>query len=170
MSARLKAWWLARRWSMRMWCQFCVKPMDQIRGYSTMQRKPGTMLSIGTAWNPMVVVNLPASLPSSSTSPLAAMMNSKLSSSMLVRQLQYFAWLSYYCYHCCYIGATAFGSGWAWLVYTPAGLKVTKTIGAENPLTEPGSVPLLTMDVWEHAYYLGKNFQRSSTWYWYCSL
>jgi superoxide dismutase, Fe-Mn family len=48
-------------------------------------------------------------------------------------------------------GLTAFGSGWAWLVYTPSGLKVTKTIGADNPLTEAGSVPLLTMDVWEHA-------------------
>ena len=51
-------------------------------------------------------------------------------------------------------GATAFGSGWAWLVWTPAGLKVTKTIGADTPLTEEGAVPLLTMDVWEHAYYL----------------
>ena len=54
-------------------------------------------------------------------------------------------------------GMTAFGSGWAWLVWTPSGLKVTKTIGADNPLTEEGSVPLLTMDVWEHAYYL--NYQ-----------
>jgi len=49
---------------------------------------------------------------------------------------------------------TAFGSGWAWLVWTPSGLKVTKTIGADTPLTEPGSVPLVTVDVWEHAYYL----------------
>ena len=54
-------------------------------------------------------------------------------------------------------GLTAFGSGWAWLVWTPAGLKVTKTIGADTPLTEEGAVPLLTMDVWEHAYYL--NYQ-----------
>jgi len=30
---------------------------------------------------------------------------------------------------------TAFGSGWAWLVWTPSGLKVAKTIGADNPLT-----------------------------------
>jgi Fe-Mn family superoxide dismutase len=52
---------------------------------------------------------------------------------------------------------TAFGSGWAWLVYTPSGLKVTKTIGAACPLTDEGSIPLLTMDVWEHAYYL--NYQ-----------
>jgi Fe-Mn family superoxide dismutase len=51
-------------------------------------------------------------------------------------------------------GVTAFGSGWAWLVWTEQGLKVTKTIGADTPLTEAGTVPLLTMDVWEHAYYL----------------
>ena len=51
-------------------------------------------------------------------------------------------------------GLTAFGSGWAWLVWTPSGLKVTKTIGADCPLTEKDAVPLLTMDVWEHAYYL----------------
>jgi len=49
---------------------------------------------------------------------------------------------------------TAFGSGWAWLVWTPSGLKVTKTIGADCPLTEKDAVPLLTVDVWEHAYYL----------------
>jgi Fe-Mn family superoxide dismutase len=52
-------------------------------------------------------------------------------------------------------GMSAFGSGWAWLVWTPSGqLKIVNTIGAESPLTERGSVPLLTMDVWEHAYYL----------------
>eukprot|EP00596_Hydrurales_sp_CCMP1899_P005897 CAMPEP_0119052920 /NCGR_PEP_ID=MMETSP1177-20130426/74062_1 /TAXON_ID=2985 /ORGANISM="Ochromonas sp, Strain CCMP1899" /LENGTH=229 /DNA_ID=CAMNT_0007032661 /DNA_START=81 /DNA_END=770 /DNA_ORIENTATION=- len=59
-------------------------------------------------------------------------------------------------------GLTAFGSGWAWLVWTPSGLKVTKTIGADNPLTEEGAVPLLTMDVWEHAYYLDQANLRNS--------
>mmetsp|Transcript_4691 Transcript_4691/g.5143 ORF Transcript_4691/g.5143 Transcript_4691/m.5143 type:complete len:237 (+) Transcript_4691:99-809(+) len=49
---------------------------------------------------------------------------------------------------------TAFGSGWAWLSWTPNGLKISQTIGANNPLTEAGYVPLLTIDVWEHAYYL----------------
>lgn len=51
-------------------------------------------------------------------------------------------------------GATQFGSGWAWLVLAKDGtLKITKTPNAENPITE-GHTPLLTMDVWEHAYYL----------------
>jgi superoxide dismutase, Fe-Mn family len=50
-------------------------------------------------------------------------------------------------------GATQFGSGWAWLVLDNGTLKVTKTPNAENPLVH-GQTPLLTMDVWEHAYYL----------------
>lgn len=50
-------------------------------------------------------------------------------------------------------GATQFGSGWAWLVLDNGTLKVTKTGNAENPLTTEVT-PLLTMDVWEHAYYL----------------
>ena len=50
-------------------------------------------------------------------------------------------------------GATQFGSGWAWLVNDNGTLKITKTGNAENPLAY-GQTPLLTMDVWEHAYYL----------------
>jgi len=50
-------------------------------------------------------------------------------------------------------GATQFGSGWAWLVVEGGKLKVTKTPNAETPISQ-GQVPLLTMDVWEHAYYL----------------
>ena len=46
-----------------------------------------------------------------------------------------------------------FGSGWAWLVSEGGKLKVTKTPNAENPLPH-GQTPLLTIDVWEHAYYL----------------
>ncbi|MBF2000224.1 MAG: superoxide dismutase [Synechococcales cyanobacterium C42_A2020_086] len=49
--------------------------------------------------------------------------------------------------------ATQFGSGWAWLVLDNGTLKVTKTPNAENPLVH-NQVPLLTLDVWEHAYYL----------------
>lgn len=50
--------------------------------------------------------------------------------------------------------ATQFGSGWAWLVRTKDGkLAVEKTANAENPMTQ-GHTPLLTCDVWEHAYYI----------------
>ncbi len=51
-------------------------------------------------------------------------------------------------------GATQFGSGWAWLVLNKGKLEVRKTGNAETPLTEAGVTPLVTMDVWEHAYYL----------------
>jgi len=50
-------------------------------------------------------------------------------------------------------GATQFGSGWAWLVLDAGKLKVTKTPNADLPLAH-GQTALLTMDVWEHAYYL----------------
>ena len=46
-----------------------------------------------------------------------------------------------------------FGSGWAWLILEDGKLKVVKTFNAETPLTT-GKKPLLTIDVWEHAYYL----------------
>lgn len=49
--------------------------------------------------------------------------------------------------------ATQFGSGWAWLIVDGGKLKVVKTGNAETPLAE-GKTPLLTLDVWEHAYYL----------------
>lgn len=49
--------------------------------------------------------------------------------------------------------ATQFGSGWAWLVLDKGTLKVAKTSNAENPIAM-GLTPLLTIDVWEHAYYL----------------
>jgi superoxide dismutase, Fe-Mn family len=48
---------------------------------------------------------------------------------------------------------TQFGSGWAWLVKDGDKLQVTKTSNADLPLTK-GIKPLLTIDVWEHAYYL----------------
>lgn len=50
-------------------------------------------------------------------------------------------------------GATQFGSGWAWLVVENGKLSVTKTANAETPITG-SATPLLTMDVWEHAYYI----------------
>src|SRR6476660_8017851 len=48
---------------------------------------------------------------------------------------------------------TQFGSGWAWLVSDGGSLKITKTPNAVNPMAQ-GQKALLTVDVWEHAYYL----------------
>jgi len=50
-------------------------------------------------------------------------------------------------------GGAQFGSGWAWLVLRDGKLAVERTANADCPLTD-GATPLLTMDVWEHAYYL----------------
>lgn len=50
-------------------------------------------------------------------------------------------------------GATQFGSGWAWLVLDNDKLKIVKTLNAETPITQ-GLKPLITCDVWEHAYYI----------------
>ncbi len=46
-----------------------------------------------------------------------------------------------------------FGSGWAWLVKTDSGLEITKTSNADLPMKH-GQTALLTLDVWEHAYYI----------------
>ncbi|SFU39994.1 superoxide dismutase, Fe-Mn family [Nitrosomonas eutropha] len=48
---------------------------------------------------------------------------------------------------------TQFGSGWAWLVQEGTKLSIVKTSNADSPLTR-NIRPLLTIDVWEHAYYL----------------
>ena len=53
-------------------------------------------------------------------------------------------------------GVTRFGSGWAWLVTSSAGIAITSTPNQDSPLTD-GKTPLLGLDVWEHAYYL--NYQ-----------
>jgi Fe-Mn family superoxide dismutase len=57
-------------------------------------------------------------------------------------------------------GATRFGSGWAWLVKHDGKLVVTSTPNQDNPLMDLADVkgmPILGLDVWEHAYYL--NYQ-----------
>jgi superoxide dismutase, Fe-Mn family len=55
---------------------------------------------------------------------------------------------------------TQFASGWAWLVKDGDKLKVVKTSNAETPITQ-GLKPLLTIDVWEHAYYLDYQNRRA---------
>ncbi|MBA3036482.1 MAG: superoxide dismutase [Desulfobacterium sp.] len=50
-------------------------------------------------------------------------------------------------------GLTQFGSGWAWLVLKNNKLEIMKTSNADTPIAH-GIKPLLTVDVWEHAYYL----------------
>jgi Fe-Mn family superoxide dismutase len=55
---------------------------------------------------------------------------------------------------------TQFGSGWAWLVLDGDKLKVVKTGNADVPMTT-GMKPLLTIDVWEHAYYLDYQNRRA---------
>ena len=48
-----------------------------------------------------------------------------------------------------------FGSGWTWLVKRADGsVAIVNTSNAATPLTDKGLVPLLTVDVWEHAYYI----------------
>jgi len=57
-------------------------------------------------------------------------------------------------------GATLFGSGWAWLVENDSGrLEIIQESNAGNPLRN-GYKPLLTCDVWEHAYYIDKKNKR----------
>ncbi len=54
--------------------------------------------------------------------------------------------------------ATVFGSGWAWLCVGSDGkLLVTKTPNQDNPVSTGAGIPILGLDVWEHAYYL--NYQ-----------
>jgi len=57
-------------------------------------------------------------------------------------------------------GLAQFGSGWVWLVRDGDKLKVTKTANAESPLVT-GHKPLVTCDVWEHAYYLDYQNRRA---------
>jgi len=51
--------------------------------------------------------------------------------------------------------ANNFGSGWTWLVKKPDGsVAIANTSNAGTPLTDESATPLLTVDVWEHAYYI----------------
>ena len=59
-------------------------------------------------------------------------------------------------------GTTLFGSGWVWLAADKDGkLVITQELNAGNPVTK-GLKPLLTMDVWEHAYYIDYRNRRAA--------
>jgi superoxide dismutase, Fe-Mn family len=53
-----------------------------------------------------------------------------------------------------------FGSGWAWLVAKDGKVAITSTPNQDNPLMDGSGTPLLGLDVWEHAYYLGYQNRR----------
>ena len=58
---------------------------------------------------------------------------------------------------------TLFGSGWCWVVYNPNSkkLEITQTINSQTPITL-GLIPVLVVDVWEHAYYVDYRNARPS--------
>jgi len=58
------------------------------------------------------------------------------------------------------VAVKQFGSGWAWLVSDGHSLKVVRTANADVPFTR-GQTPLLTIDIWEHAYYLDYQNRRA---------
>ena len=57
-------------------------------------------------------------------------------------------------------GVKRFGSGWTWLVWDGTGLAVRSMPNQDNPLMDSDDVPLLGIDVWEHAYYLSYQNRR----------
>ena len=57
-------------------------------------------------------------------------------------------------------GLTQFGSGWAWLVLKDGKLQIMKTANGDTPMAH-GLIAILTVDVWEHAYYLDYQNKRA---------
>jgi Fe-Mn family superoxide dismutase len=55
-----------------------------------------------------------------------------------------------------------FASGWAWLLLDRDGLRITSLHDADTPVAHDGMTPLLTLDVWEHAYYLDYRNDRAA--------
>jgi len=53
-----------------------------------------------------------------------------------------------------------FASGWAWLVLDRGALRITSLHDADTPIVHDGMVPLFTLDVWEHAYYIDYRNER----------
>ena len=56
--------------------------------------------------------------------------------------------------------ANHFASGWAWLVLDRGALRITSLHDADTPIVHEGMVPLFTLDVWEHAYYIDYRNER----------
>ena len=69
------------------------------------------------------------------------------------KQLEPFGGYDGFCKKFADAAVNQFGSGWAWLVSRDGKLEILSTSNADNPLTM-GATPLLTIDVWEHAYYV----------------
>ena len=69
------------------------------------------------------------------------------------KQLEPFGGYDGFCKKFAQAAVDQFGSGWAWLVSRDGKLEILSTSNADNPLTL-GATPLLTLDVWEHAYYV----------------
>jgi Fe-Mn family superoxide dismutase len=57
-------------------------------------------------------------------------------------------------------GVNHFASGWAWLVLDRGSLRITSLHDADSPIVHDGMVPLFTLDVWEHAYYIDYKTER----------
>jgi Fe-Mn family superoxide dismutase len=57
-------------------------------------------------------------------------------------------------------GVNHFASGWAWLVLDRGALRITSLHDADTPIVHEGMVPLFTLDVWEHAYYIDYRNER----------
>ncbi|HEX5237084.1 MAG TPA: superoxide dismutase [Sphingomicrobium sp.] len=57
-------------------------------------------------------------------------------------------------------GVNHFASGWAWLVLDRGSLRITSLHDADTPIVHDGMVPLFTLDVWEHAYYIDYKNER----------
>ena len=59
-------------------------------------------------------------------------------------------------------GLGQFGSGWVWIVARNGVLEVLSTHDAQTPISDPTTIPLLTCDVWEHAYYIEHRQDRAA--------